>query len=290
MQRLSQYLSYVKDSRASLFLGAGISALAGCSGLKDIQNKLKEIDSIKEALKSQNSDEVSAREMIAFCKSKLKSDDDRHAFEGTMRQGLTPDPEKFSKEYVPFLNKIRLISPLPPIMTTNVDYCLTNTKVFKMDRIFYELSDMTIANFQRGGIFHLHGYREEKNNEVWDIFDYEKRYVQEFKDFLVEIFKNYSVLYLGYALDDQELLQQMANAKKGNSKPINHFVLLPEDYFPTHVQEPIYEELYNLHIIRYGLRNDFINLFGKWIESNFSSLTIGRPDQVSSMPQEGGRD
>jgi len=283
MQRLSQYLSYITEKKAVIFVGAGVSALAGCSGLRDILNSLKEYY-LKEEIMSQKPNDTQPRQLITYCKSKIKTLEDKLKYEGIMRQCLTPDPDKYSREYLPFIKKIRCIKPFPTIITTNIDYCLTNTQEFEFQKIFYQLSDMNITNFQNGGIFHLHGYIEDKKSQTWDIFDYEKRYTLIFKRFLLEIFKNYSVLYLGYSLDDHELLQQMAKAKKQNSQPMKHFALLPKDEPHRHIYDDVYKELYNIDIIKYGSKADFVRLFQEWIDSNFNLVTMGKVDQISYLP------
>ncbi|MBI4765541.1 MAG: SIR2 family protein [Deltaproteobacteria bacterium] len=285
MHRLSQYLNYISKKKAALFIGAGVSAIAGCAGLRDICRKLQKMNTLREEYESQSLDYISPREFVAFCKTKVETEKDKQEFRGIMRQSLTPDWEKFQREYVPLIKKIKSIKPSPPIITTNVDDALKNTREFNMERIFYKLSDMTINNFQEGGIFHLHGYAEDVENQVWDIFEYEERYAkQEFKDFLLEVFKKYSILYLGYALDDPELRQQMANAKKEcKSCPI-HFALFSVNDFPPHINEGIYEQLYNIKVIKYGIRNDFIRIFGDWLDSNYGD-PVGSIEKSMLMPQ-----
>ncbi len=281
MHRLSQYISYIDQKRAALFFGAGISAIAGCSNLKDILRKLKEkVQSIEDDIKSQDIDNVPPRQIIAYYKSKFGSTDTEREYKGILREALTPDPDKFHKVYVPLIKKIKTINPFPPIITTNADPCLTHTKEFNMVNIFYNIDDMEISNFQNGGIFHLHGYTEDPEGQVWDIFDYDRRYNQEFKDFLLEIFNQYSILFLGYALDDQELLLQMANAKKRNTLCPTHFALLPEDDCPPAINETIFERLYNIKIIKYGPKENFVQIFGKWIDANFGPMETSKADEA----------
>lgn len=290
MIRLSQYKNYLDKNEAALFIGAGISAIAGCSGLQDICNSLIQIEAIKKGFKNQNNglSPRETREIIAFCKSKLKGDEGKK-FEGIMRNGLIPNPEKYIRYYLPFLRKIKWVDPFPPILTTNTDTCLVNTKEFDTANIFYESSDMTMANLKKGGIFHLHGYYEDRKNQVWDIFDYERRYKTSFKKFLCKVFQSRSTLFIGYSFGDSELVQQMAFAKKNNEQnghlSPQHFALLPEDDFPISVNEEMYSELYNIKIIKYGERNKFVDLFSSWIDSNYNISKIGRDDQTMYMPR-----
>jgi hypothetical protein len=286
MQRLSQYLTFINEKKAALFIGAGISSIAGCLSLKDLCDQLKELKEVEQFLKGQSS--VSPREVIAFCKSRLTTEKEKQIFAGVMRGGLSPNPEKFWKSFLPFIRKIKQLKPFPPIITTNVDCCLTITKEFEMNKIFHLKEHMKVTNFNEGGIFHLHGYIEDSNNQVWDIDDYSKRYIDtDFRNFVLEIFQRYSVLFLGYAFGDTEFLSLIRKAKKECQQPKPHFALLPSDDCPSGVNEAVYMELYNIQTIQYGLKDDFINLFTEWIDSNFSSVAIGRDDQVSFMQRLG---
>jgi len=284
MHRLSQYIRYLDDEKAVLLVGAGISVLAGCSGLAAVKKKLSEIDSIKADLKSMKTDNISNKELLAFIKSKCKTPEDQRKYEGNMRESIVPDPNIFVRDYMPFVKIIKKIYKFPPIITTNVDSCLESTKEFDMTKVFYRPDDMTLGNLENGGIFHIHGYLEDSQNEVWDLYDYEKRYNQNFKDFLVEVFKSYSILYVGYAFGDQELLTQMALAKINNSSAVRHFALLPDDDFPPHVDEGLYEHLYNIHVIKYGPRASFVRVFCEWIESNFGGPGVAGPGTAMFMP------
>ncbi len=287
MDRLSPFIGFLEQKKAAIFFGAGISKIAGCSGLRDICRKLSEIKSVQELIKSQNPEAVPRKELIAFCKSICnRSEDDRRVFDGIMRQGLTFEPDKFYRVYLPFIKKLKQVIPFPSIMTTNVDDCLAKTGQFDLTKIYYKKSDMRFDLFQSIGIFHIHGYIEDSGGQLWDLFDYPERYgITDFKEFIINTFKEYSVLFLGYAFsDDDELKQLMGMAKKENSQPKKHFALLPTDEPHSHIHEAMYEELFNIQIIRYGSKTDFVKLFAEWIDSNFNPATIGKDEEVSHMP------
>lgn len=287
MNNLAAFISFIEQKKAAIFIGAGISHIAGCSGLQAICQKLSDIKSVQESIKSQNPNTVPRKELIAFCKSICsRSEDDRRALDGIMRQGLTHDPEKFYREYLPFIKKLQQLIPFPSIMTTNVDACLTHTKLFDLTKIYYKKPDMRIELFRSIGIFHIHGYIEDVGGQLWDLFDYPERYsLQEFKEFIIKTFRDYSVLFLGYAFgDDDELRQLIAEAKKGNPQPKNHFALLPTDETYSHINEAIYKELFNIQIVKYGTKADFVKLFSEWIDSNFNPTVIGKNEEISHLP------
>jgi len=287
MDKLSSFISFIRQGKAAIFIGAGISRIAGCSGLQDICRKLIAIKHIQELIKSKNQNDVPRKELIAFCKSICnRSDNDRRTLDGIMRQGLTHDPDVFYREYIPFIRKLKQLMPFPSIITTNVDACLTYTGQFDLTKIYYKIPDMQIQLFNNIGIFHIHGYIEDSGKQLWDLFDYPERYnLHEFKQFIINTFREYSVLFLGYAFgNDDELRQLIAEAKKGNPQPKDHFALLPTDEAHTHINEAIYEELFNIHIIRYGLKVNFVKLFSEWIDFNFNPAVMIGKNEVSHLP------
>ena len=293
MEKLTPFISFIEQKKAAIFIGAGISRIAGCSGLSDICAMLAEIKSVQVLIKKQKPASIPRKEFIAFCKSICaKSDDDRRELDGVMRKGLIHDPDKFYQDYLPFIKKLKQINPLPSLMTTNVDACLTHTKQFDLKKIYYKEPDMDIGLFRNFGIFHVHGYTEDTGGQLWDLFDYPKRYdVPEFKDFIKNVFKEYSVLFIGYAFgDDEELRQLIAQAKRENSRPQKHFALLPIDEDYPDINECIYKELFNISLIKYGLKSDFVKLFGEWIDSNFNPVVMGRDNEISHLPPIAGGD
>ena len=117
-----------------------------------------------------------------------------------------------------------------------------------------------------------------------DVYDYIKRYENPgFKDFLRHIFMNHSILFLGYSFLDRELLEQLAIAKQNNNEKtdIIHFALIPEDNEHNHIQEIIFEEVYNIKIIKYGPKDVFDKKFKTWVELNFGGLSEGEEQNLS---------
>jgi len=293
MERLTPFISFIKRKKAAIFVGAGISCIAGCFGLNDICKMLAEIKSVQELIKSQKPESIPRKEFIAFCKSIcIKSDDDRRELDGVMRKGLTRDPHKFYREYLPFIKKLKQLNPFPSLMTTNVDACLADTQQFDLEKIYYKEPDMDINLFRNFGIFHVHGYIEDTRGQLWDLFDYPRRYdIQSFKDFIKNVFREYSVLFIGYAFgDDDELRQLIFQAKEENPQPQKHFALLPTDEDYSHIDESIYKELYNINLIRYGSKSDFVKLFSEWSDSNFNPIVMGRDDEIGQLPPIAGGD
>ena len=284
MERLSQYIASINEKKAAIFIGAGVSALAGCSNLKEICKMLGEIEEIKEHFKKINLDRSTPREIITDVKGKLVSEEGKRAFDGTMRKGIIYDHNKFEEVYIPFIKKLKYLNPWPPVITTNVDYCLTQSGQFDVLKVYHKLNHMSISNLVGGGVFHIHGYVENVAGQVWDIQAYTKRYRdRKFTSFLRNILANYSVLFLGYGLEDAELRNIMSEAKKHSNNSICHFALFSDDTDKV-PDEEVYKELYKIQIIKYGPIKNFVEIISSWIESNFSNASIGNNNQVMFPP------
>ena len=272
MQKLDRYLVYLRKNEAALFIGAGISRIAGCSGAKELCRVLQE--RMMELKKQQKlfGDAVSPRYIHSFSESTLSNQE----YKAILDENLIPDPGKFSEKYLPFIKTLTRCDPLPPIMTINIDPCLKLTKLFEMRNIYSRMADMRLDKFKNKAIFHLHGYRDGEGSIVLNTIEHRERWGKpSFKRFIVDVFKNYSVLFLGCSLEDNvELLAQIELAKKENGLSSKvHFALMPVDD-PVAIPDEIFDRLHGIQIIKYGARDSFTSIFGKWIDSNFPRPSI----------------
>lgn len=273
--------------KAVLFIGAGISNIAGCRCLRDTRQEIiLQMVNDKKLENEAAASGIANREIMAYAKSAPGAN--HHKYDGILRRSLTPDKRRFLNEYCPFIEKLKQITPFPPVMTTNFDDCLTKTELFDMAKIYHKPGDMRIKLFQGGGVFHLHGYMEDAEGQLWDMFDYEKRYNEAFKTFLAEVFRTYSVLFLGYAFgEDYELRTQMAIAKKESQQPKPHFVLFAEDDPPESLSKEVHKELLNIEVIQYGPKDKFVGSLSEWIDSSFPRPLSPPTGEGDRMPGDG---
>jgi SIR2-like domain len=282
VNRLSQYIDFITRKKAILFVGAGISKVAGCSTLREICDELETLQKRKEP--KFKSDQMRERDIFAYVRSKATSAEEKRQFNAILRRGVTPDPSKVLKKYLPFIKTLKSINPFPPILTTNVDNCLEQTHEFSLAEIFFKPKEMSVSNLKSGGIFHLHGYIEDTSNQTWDLYDFAKLYsITKFRSFLTNLFKNFSVLFMGCGMKDTELLDLLAMANREIKNPITHFALLPEDEFGA-FNESFFKETHRVQLINYGAREEFCNIFGSWIDSNFNKTVLGKQKQARNMP------
>jgi len=86
---------------------------------------------------------------------------------------------------------------------------------------------------ERGAVIHLHGSYSEPSSMVVSLRDYIEHYADErVKTFLNDMFRNHTVLFIGYGLGELEILDHIvrSNAAATNndiSKEARHFILYP---------------------------------------------------------------
>lgn len=276
MEVLSEYLTYIDRGKAILFIGSGISSIAGCLGWDKLCNNLIQIKSIAAELKEQSLENITPQDIITFCRNSVSSDEEKKKIEGIFRSATTPDPDLFRDNYLPLIRTLKLIKPFPPILTTNVDSCLSDSREFEMEKIYFRIEEMKNETLKNGGIFHIHGYKEHASRQVWDTHDYSERYSQTaFREFLVNIFLNYSVLFLGYAFRDGELKGCIGDAAKraGGNSNLYHYALIPTidtDY--RYLSVPIMEKNYKVKLIEYGNHDELVPKIKKWVQENFGII------------------
>ena len=108
-----------------------------------------------------------------------------------------------------------------------------------------------------GTIIHLHGCKEEPNSMVITTKDYLEHYSQEnIQEFLKGLFADKTVVFLGYGLDEMEILESIfrhGEADKSEahkSQEVKHFII--EGFFLS--QQPIYENLHKYYDETFGVK------------------------------------
>lgn len=164
-----------------------------------------------------------------------------------------------------------------PCVTTNYDD-ETKAKIVenpgsKPDEIlrFYEKKDILPSSIRRGSVVHIHGYQEEPESIVLTEVDYFKHYEKpEVKFFLEELFKKYTVVFLGYGLEEIEILQYVfktfdkRSPKSKSSSSSQKFLLLPffeSEFSLAEKMKSYYQEKYGVELIPYARdRKDYYQL------------------------------
>jgi hypothetical protein len=262
-----EIIEAISNERLVFFIGASASRIIGCSGWKELANKLVDVackhNEINYHEKTRIIERYGPRKTITILKKILSSE----LYEQTLVESLEGDNEK--KEKYPIYKKLFKLRGI--YLTTNIDTHFD--ECFERPKRFFHSHQFRRGNAKSSSLFHLHGSLDNFSTVVFSTQEYVNHYnSKEIRDFLKFIFTEYAVLFVGYSLSELEILDYVL--LKGNSiqeppeeqKTGKHFILLPffkaeknllrfeKEYFsglnvsviPYAIDEKGYEQLYDV--------------------------------------------
>lgn len=148
-----------------------------------------------------------------------------------------------------------------PCVTTNYDELLAprfieppkdgSTTAASVNRVYDKNDIFAKLSNDPGTVVHLHGAISKPETMVVTTKDYLEHYDHEnVKEFLEELFKKKTVLFLGYGLEEAEILEHIL--RKGSARSTlerKRFAL--QGFFLS--QKPLYENLYNYYEKSFGV-------------------------------------
>ncbi len=249
-----------KNDKLAFFLGAGVSNLIGCPDWTQLTNKLIEccykenlIDfKLKEDLLKLRDN----KKKISICKHILENKKNGLFF-SKFKEYLKISKEKEKenkdddKDIYEYLKNISAI-----FITTNHDDYLSRHFDENKD-VAYELDHFDADNIGSYKLYHLHGHIRSNGSIITTVDDYLERYSKpKFKTFIKKLLKSeYTLIFIGYGLNEFELLDYLALTDEENKKSRNpHYILLP---FFSHQKklaefEQVYFKNFNINIIAYS--------------------------------------
>lgn len=278
MERLNDILPYIEKRQCAIFVGAGISKIAGCYDWDSIIKEMFAHPTIqgKGIRKEDLTRQFSNEELISYCYQLFAESATERDYWGIARKAILFDVKLFQNKYLPVIKLLKKITPLPPIITTNIDDCLEHTKEFDLSKLFFRLGDFNEASLSSGGIFHIHGYRDDFSESLLQKEKYIERYYNpDFQKFMTKVFSQYSVLFMGYSLRDKEIANIMLKTKDIKTK---HFMLVPIEDNLSDADRSVLFQMYGIRTITYGPLAHFDDFLGQWISKNFEPTSIGMED------------
>jgi hypothetical protein len=234
--------------RLVIFIGAGVSRIIGCPSWEEFANYLLDDLHKKGKINFFEKTELSklhARKILSVCceifkESNIQFPDLKEFFRGD--QDLEARYKIFENLYA--MNAI--------YVTTNYDDHLdeeaerrrplanayfsknepngkTDSKI-KRAEVFWREKDLLISNLSNGNVIHIHGSIKEPETMVITLADYMHRYYGEasrLRIFLQELFGHYTVIFIGYGLEEYEILEFMIRTIRKGQKSVSHYILLP---------------------------------------------------------------
>lgn len=227
-----EIIDAVNNERFAVFTGAGISRLAGCRSWAELASELVEKCYLPIDTK------VGTSKIDFRQKENLNVDTDYKKTITIIKEIYSENDsiEQFYKEVEDLLNARNEKAVCPEIynelfgirglcLTTNIDtHCDKpfENRVVYIDREFdYEYPDRT-------KIYHIHGSIKKPEDMVLTLAKYFDRYLPNTNVhlFLDKVFKEYSILFIGYGLGEFEILDYLFT-KFAERSGQQHFILLP---------------------------------------------------------------
>jgi hypothetical protein len=128
---------------------------------------------------------------------------------------------------------------------------------------------------ERGSVIHLHGSYTEPDSMVVSLKDYIEHYADNrVQTFLSSMFRNYTVLFVGYGLAELEILEHIIRSNeslKSETAELRHFLLYAHkstELAQTNFVERFFREQCGVSVIKYCIDTrgypEILELFKSW--------------------------
>ena len=255
----AEIISAIENGNLVIFVGAGVSAIAGLPLWKTFAQNL--IRSCRQ-LKYINEEEcdlilskiTEPKKLISIAYEKFKKEQNLECYYSYFSENLKPESSELNQATKDILTFCKRSNAL--VVTTNADMLLD--EYFEPELIYINNSDEALSA-TKPGLVKIHGSLSDKESLVFTSSEYLKRYANtDFKHFLHSLFSgNRVVLFIGYGLSEFELLEHTIGTpdKEGkNNIKNNIFVLSPYFSYEKSVKESmdLYYESLNIRQIAYS--------------------------------------
>ena len=214
-----------KRGRLAVFIGAGVSQLYGCDSWKELSHRLVKKCFDLKVINFERQERLLAdgnyKKIISFCHNKLKNTDRKEEYIKCIKEGCKDKSKKCD-----IYDNIHKLGSDNIYLTTNID------NIFS--RKFKGAIKSEINDFKQGAesnfLYHLHGHIDKLDSLVLTVDEYIDRYQESiYTNFLAAIFANYTVLFIGYGLNEWEILNQILKqfSNKRERRERKLFILLP---------------------------------------------------------------
>lgn len=259
----------VDNNELVIFFGAGASRILGCQGWIQLAHNLVDacFNSVnnnderllsfqeKESLKS----DTDQKKVISICYNILKSHNKSEVFYHTLKSSLLADKSKL--ESLNIYTQIHNFNAV--IVTTNIDNHLSD--IYTNNRVIYNVEDL-VGSFSNTKLYQLHGNLEaDPEDIVIKVTDYFNRYSKpKFQNFLKRLFREKTILFIGYGLSEFEVLDYLLLKSKPLIAQSKHYLLHPYYSYEvnTYGNDRLYFKDLGIEIIPYAIdENGYEQLF-----------------------------
>lgn len=250
------------DEKLVIFVGAGVSRLTGCKGWQELANSLVEKCFTEKIISYKEKESLKLykdpKKIITISQHLLKKQGKEEEFYEVMEESFRGHDLK--KIYKKLFNLSNLC------ITTNADKMFHS--YFADDRIV--CSNFNEKEISNNRLYQIHGRIDKKNSLVFSVKEYLERYNRtDFKNFLNKIFTEYTILFIGYGLEELEVLDYVFTKVKRENR---HYMLHPiyKDDINIFKFEKEYYNNFGIELLPYQKdKNGFhqlVNVLAKWEE------------------------
>ncbi|MDJ0625751.1 MAG: SIR2 family protein [Candidatus Caenarcaniphilales bacterium] len=242
----------------TIFCGAGTSRLIGCKGwdqlAHELLNKAVELKLINFRKQNDLTSINNSRKIITICEGVFKKGSQDAKFDECIRNALKPKVSlKHDEDKNIFKPLKKLVDQIENkgfftvnLITTNYDNHLLD-EFPKRAKEFSSVEDMNSDFFEKidsTKVFYMHGHVDNQQSLIVTVSDYLKLYAKsDFKEHMKKLFEKSLILFLGYSLNEFELLSMTIDPN--NTTALSHYTL--EGYFDVNGSEFTELDKYYFH-------------------------------------------
>lgn len=297
----------IRNDRLIVFYGAGVSRLAGCASWAELAANI--VKRFPDNVFSHQDKEVlrdlayrDPKKVISICYHRAIDEQRFHKDDSLIRTYYESIKDSVKPNNMGEFEKIhKSIFDLDAIsyVTTNIDKGIESVKSpdlrrkgrFNLTSLF-DLSIIT-DEVRNGNIFYLHGSVDAIDKTVFTVDSYYDFYAgsksASVKSFLMKIFRgDYSVLFIGYSLEEQEILQNifLANEEqRQQGEEYQHFILSPvysKDLAQFNIQKMFFQ-IYSVKSIPYFIDYDGFGRLYHALNELKKQIRITRRPRISVL-------
>lgn len=218
----------VNNGTLAVFIGAGVSRLKpiNCQGWDELAGNLVRRCYKEHIINYREKDTLSQiqdhKKTITICYHLFHNNHLADVFYEEMNKALKEGDATESPNIYDDIYRLRGL-----FITTNVDTHFD--RLFNFPNIFYRASDFKSDRLDNTNLYHIHGSVRDRTSLIFTVSEYMKRYTDpEFKRFLEQIFRDFTVLFLGYGVAEFEILEFILKENPRNQNLVlRHFMLSP---------------------------------------------------------------
>lgn len=276
-----------KHGELVVFVGAGVSMLCGSPDWRGFANQV--VDALGNNLSFLEAEQLRSlgdpRRTLSIAMALAKEENVSLDFDGILHPSK---PAVVGAELYTLLSSLR-----PVFVTTNYDRWLdeegpdiaTETPTMEesepsrrpSSRPKYYLKEHLTSDrlAERGAVIHLHGSCADPSSMVVSLKDYIEHYADErVQTFLTEMFRSYTVLFIGYGLAEMEVLDHIIRSNKLVTASIGeprHFLLYAHrssESVQTKFIERFFQDQCGVQVIPYCIDSkgygELLEVFKSW--------------------------